>query len=127
MINSIEMSKEEMDVFMKALPKDLRDQIMAKIKPSSGIEIIREFVEKYEDHDMSDHIIAHTASNLIRKITTIAYNLSKDKRKKGDGRISTIEMGFIVSETLKAEAQHILDAISEHQEECKTKECGASH
>lgn len=128
MIQAVEMSKEDMDKIMEALPKDLRKKILDQIKPDSGIGIVEQFVEQYEDDNMMDHILAHTVSNLIRKITEVAQGVSKDRKKEGKRRVSTIELGMIVIECLKDEAKSIQKALDHHEKECDSgDDCGAKH
>lgn len=131
MIKEIEMNREDMEEILKNLPKHLRQKLEELIdsKPDSGIDIIRQFVEKYEDDDMFDHIMAHTMSNIFRRCADTVNHIIKDKKKEGKkGRISTIEMGIITIEVLRKEATNIEEAIEHHEEKCdRHDDCGAKH
>ena len=128
MIQAVEMNREDMEKILDALPKDLRKKILDQIKPDSGISIVEQFVEQYDDDNMLDHILAHTTSNVIRKITEVAQGVSKDRKKEGKGRINTLELGMIVIECLKDEAKNIQKALDHHEKDCKRgDDCGAKH
>jgi hypothetical protein len=45
----IEISGQDLEEIIKALPKHLKDKLKAMVRPSSNIEILKEFIEKYED------------------------------------------------------------------------------
>jgi hypothetical protein len=127
MIQAISMGMDDMKEILDALPEELRKKIMEQIKPDSGIGRIQEFVEEYEDDDMRDHIIAHTVSNLIKKIGSVSTSAIKDWKKKGK-RFSTIDMGLVVIECLKDEAKGIQSALDHYEKECKKgDDCGAKH
>ncbi len=127
-MKAIEMTPQELKELLKHMPEHLKAKLFELVKPDSGIDIVKEFVEKYEDDDMLDHILAHTASNLIRKISTVARELTKDRKKEGKKRISTIDLGKVVIECLKDEAKNIQKALDHHEEDCtKGDDCGAKH
>lgn len=127
MIQAISMGMEDMKEILDALPEELRKKIMEQIKPDSGIGRIEQFVEEYEDDDMRDHIIAHTISNLIKKIGSVSTSAIKDWKRKGK-KFSTIDMGLVVIECLKDEAKGIQSALDHHEKDCKRgDDCGAKH
>jgi DNA-binding transcriptional ArsR family regulator len=128
MIQAISMGMDDMKEILDALPEELRNKIMEQLKPDSGIGRIQEFVEQYEDNDIRDHIIAHTVSNLIRKIGGVSTEMMKERKKEGKKRVNTIEMGQIVIECLKDEAKNIQEALDSHNKDCKRgDDCGAKH
>jgi methylase of polypeptide subunit release factors len=78
---------------------------------------------------MLDHILSHTISNLIRKISGTASDMAKKNQKK-DGRhgLTTVELGIIVIECLKNEAENIEEAFEHHEKKCtRGDDCGAKH
>jgi Mg/Co/Ni transporter MgtE len=128
-MKAIEMTRDELKELLKHLPEHLKDKLFHMVKPDSGIELLKEFVEKYEDEDMFDHIVAHTLSNLFKKMNNAVREVTKDKKNRGKkGRISTLEMASITIECLKNEAENIKDALEHHETECKKgDDCGAKH
>lgn len=128
MIQAISMDMDDMKEILDALPEELRKKIMEQIKPDSGIGIVEQFVKQYEDDNMMDHILAHTISNLMRKIIEVSQGISKDRKKEGKRRVSAIELGMIVIECLKDEAKNIQTALDDHKKECKKgDDCEAKH
>lgn len=127
MIQAISMDMDDMKEILAALPDELKEKIMKQLKPDSGFEYIKNFIEKYDDDDMIDHIIAHTVSNLISKIGMVATECRKEGRKRGK-KFSRIDMGMTVIECLKDEAKNIQNALDHHNKECKRgDDCGAKH
>lgn len=129
MLKTIEVSREDMEEIINNLPDHLKDKLLEMVKPDSGIEYLRAFVEKYDDEDMFDHIVAHTLSNIFRRTADAVKHIIKDKKKAGEkDRINTVEMGLIVIEVLRKEAQNIEDALDEHEEKCdRGDKCDAKH
>jgi hypothetical protein len=132
-MRAIEMGKEDLLEILGSLPPRLKekfeDLINHIVKPESAIKIVEKFVEQYEDDDMCDYILAHTTSNLIVKITDTIKHIIKDKKKEGKKEaINTIEMGIIVIECLKKEAESIREALDRHENTCeKGDDCGAKN
>ncbi len=129
MIRSIELNKEDMDEIMENLPPHIQKKLAEIIKPDSGISIVQQFVENYEDDNVMDHILSHTISNLIRKISSAANQMAKEnKTKVGKRGLTTMELGIITIECLRHEANTIESAFSDHDKTCtKGDKCGAKH
>lgn len=127
MIQAISMNMDDMKEILDALPDELKEKIMKQLKPDSGLEYIKNFIEKYDDDDMIDHIIAHTIANLISKIGNAATKCRKEWCSKGD-HFSAIDMGMTVIECLKDEAKNIQNALDKHEQECERgDDRGAKH
>lgn len=128
MIKHIEVSSEEMEEIISRMPENLKEKLLSLIRPDSGIDVLKSFVDQYEDHNMLDHILAHTASTLIKRITTIAGALHRDKKKKFGESLTTIDVTMIVIEALKEEAKQIKKAVDDHEKNCPNGDnCGATH
>lgn len=128
MIRAVKIKGSDMKEILEALPEELRNKIMSAIKPDSGIDDIKEFVENYEDDNMLYHVVAHTLSNLLKKITTIACDMQKDRKKQKKPGVNTIELAMLCIECLKDEAKNIQKALDKHDEECdRGDDCGAKH
>src|SRR5690606_22067115 len=126
-MRAIEMTGEELSEILDHLPLELKKKIAQMIKPDSGIRHVKSFLEQYEDDDMIDHIIAHTISNLIGKIGSVATSTRKDWKKSGK-KFTTLDMGLVVIECLKDEAKNIEEAFEKHEKDCKQgKDCGVKH
>jgi hypothetical protein len=131
-IKAIEMNREDMEEILKHMPEHLKakiEDLIKEFRPDSGIEYLREFVEKYEDDDMFDHIVSHTMSNIFRRTRdAVNHILKAKKREKQDPRINTVEMGIITIEVLRKEAENIEEALDTHEKKCdRGDKCGAKH
>jgi hypothetical protein len=125
-MKAIEMTRDELKELLKHLPEHLKDKLFHMVKPDSGIEVVKKFVDDYEDDDMRDHIMAHAVSNLIRGIYKVSRAVVKDRKKEGKKGLNTIEMGYLVIECLKKEAENIKQALDDHEQDCENKhDCGA--
>lgn len=129
MIKAIELNKEDMEEIMEHLPPHIRKKLIEMVKPDSGIDILRQFVEQYEDDNMLDHILTHTLANLTKKITGCATDMAKENKKKmGKQGLTTVELGHVVIECLRHEAKTIEEAFESHDKTCtQGDKCGAKH
>lgn len=129
MIKTLELNAEDMNELMEHLPDNLKKKLAELIRPDSGIGVVKQFIDEFEDENMLDHIVSHTISNLIRKITGAASSMAKENKKKmGRKGLTTMELGIIVIECLKNEASTIEDAFESHDKKCdRGDKCGVNH
>lgn len=116
--------KEVLEALIKIMPKSLKKKILELVKPDSGIEIVKQFVDQYEDDNMMDHMLAHLTSNLIRKITSVSIELSKDRKNtEGNGDLNSVDIARIAADCLKDELEGVSKALALYREKCSTNEC----
>lgn len=127
-MRAIEMNSDDISEILKHLPKELKEKLAAIIRPDSGLDDLKEFIEQYEDDNMLDHILCHTMTNLLKKISRVAHGLDKERKAKKEGRLTTIDCGLVVIGCLLDEAKMIQEAIDSHNKDCdKGEKCGAKH
>ncbi len=122
MIKAIEMSRDDMEEIFNHMPDHLKEKLKSVIEsvslPDTGIEVVKQFVEQYEDDDVMDGIISFTCATLIKKITTISRKLAKKNEKTGKKGMTGSEMALVVISCLRDEASNIEKALVKHDEEC---------
>ena len=125
-MRAFEMSRDDMLEILKSLPESLKEKFseliddISKDKPDSGIQVMREFVEKFEEDDQMDNILSFTFASLLSKITTIAINMAEDREKQGKRKgLSGQELAMIVVMSMRDEANRIESAVDCHTKTCK--------
>ena len=121
MIKSIEINQEDMEKILDALPLHIQNKIKDQIesqKPDSGIRIIKQFVEQYEDDQMVDHMLACAASGIIVRTITSLSILQKNKKTL---KLSPHELSCIIIDCMKKLANILEEAVKEQEKDRKTK------
>jgi hypothetical protein len=122
MMRAIEMSREDMEEIINNIPDHLKAKLKNIIeevtKPDTGINVVKQFVEQYEDDNHLDGIISFTCASIIKSISTIGMKLSKKHRKEGKNGLTGSVMAQVVISCLRNEADNIEKALVKHDEEC---------
>jgi hypothetical protein len=128
MIQSIEMTKDEMIEIMAALPVHLRERLektMQMVRPDSGIDVVRQFVDQFEEDDRVDNMLSFTCASLITGVVADIRKNIQAAKKKGLRGLDGLDVAKTLVERLHKEASKITRALSEHEEE--HAECCSNH
>lgn len=122
MIRAIEMSRDDMEEIINNIPDHLKEKLKSIIQeatqPDTGIGVVKQFVDQYDDDNVLDGILSFTCASIIKSITTIGMKLSKKHQKRGKSGLTGSEMGQVVISCLRNEADNIEKALVKHDEEC---------
>lgn len=115
---SIELSQKELEEILDILPENLHVKIKESIKEErrleSGIECLRVFVERFDEHNDIDIILAHTCTSLMGAIIESCNKI----HNKGINCIKGKDFALIVVKCLQEEANALGIALHNDNEEC---------
>lgn len=110
----IAVTEDEMLEIMAALPEHLREKlenIFKIVSPKLGIEVLRQFVDQFEEDDRDDNMLSFTCASLITGVIADIRKSIFVAKKKGLRGLTADDAANIVIEHLYKEASKIKKAL----------------